>query len=58
MLYSVVGGGVGLYGDGMSTFEMFDCEVGDLVLEYADQDEINEYLRKKYYQSFLTEEER
>lgn len=44
MLYSVVGGGMGLYGDGVRTFEMYSSAVGDVVLTYATVEEINEYL--------------
>jgi hypothetical protein len=43
-LYSVVGGGIGLYGNGVTTFEMFSDEANDVVLSYATADEINEYL--------------
>jgi hypothetical protein len=43
-LYSVVGGGVGIHGDGKVTFEMYSDLVGDVVLSYATADEINEYL--------------
>jgi hypothetical protein len=44
MLYSVVGGGMGLYGDGVTTFEMYDFAHGDVVLQYATAEEINEYI--------------
>jgi len=43
-LYSVVGGAMGLHGDGVRTFEMYSDLVGDVVLSYATADEINEYL--------------
>lgn len=43
-LYSVVGGGIGLYGDGVTTFEMYSDAIGDVVLSYATAEEINEYL--------------
>ena len=43
-LYSVVGGGMGLHGDGVKSFEMYSDEAGDVVLSYATIDEINEYL--------------
>ena len=43
-LYSVVGGGMGLYGDGVTTFEMYSDLVDDVVLTHATADEINEYL--------------
>ena len=45
-LYSVVGGGMGLYGDGVTTFEMFCDTIGDVVLSYATADDINEYLEE------------
>lgn len=44
MLYSVVGGGVGLYGDGVTTFEMYDSQIGEVVLQFADIEEINNYI--------------
>ena len=47
-LYSVVGGGMGLYGDGVTTFEMYSDNFGDVVLSYATADEINEYLEKPH----------
>ena len=43
-LYSVVGGGMGLHGDGVISFEMYSDEANDVVLSYATADEINEYL--------------
>jgi hypothetical protein len=43
-LYSVVGGGMGIHGDGKVTFEMYSDLVGDVVLSYATANEINEYL--------------
>ena len=43
-LFSVVGGGMGLYGDGVTTFEMYSDLAGDVVLTHATADEINEYL--------------
>lgn len=43
-LYSVVGGAMGLHGDGVRTFEMFSDNLNDVVLSYATADEINEYL--------------
>jgi len=46
MLFSVVGGGTGIYGDGVRTFEMYDSNEGDVVLQYATAEEINDYLSK------------
>jgi len=46
MLFSVVGGGIGIYGDGVRTFEMYDCEQADVVLQNATIKEINDYLSK------------
>ncbi len=41
---SIVGGGSGLYGDGVRTFEMYDFREHD-VQGYLTEDEINEHLR-------------
>lgn len=44
MLYSVVGGGIGIHGDGVKTFEMYDTSKEDVVLSFATVEDINEYL--------------
>ena len=41
---SVVGGGFGLYGDGISTFEMWDIDHADEPQGYLTKEQINEYL--------------
>ena len=42
---SIVGGGMGLRGDGYRTFEVYDSESDyGVVLAYATEEEINEYL--------------
>jgi hypothetical protein len=41
---SIVGGGLGLYGDGVRTFEMFDFRE-DEPQSYLLEDEINEHLK-------------
>ena len=50
-MYSIVGGGIGTRGDGVHTFEMFDYLRQDVVLSYAMEEDINEYLSS---QSFLS----
>jgi hypothetical protein len=43
---SIVGGGTGLYGDGVTTFELMDNREGkDDVLGYQTIEEINQYLQ-------------
>ena len=44
VLISIVGGGSGLYGDGVRTFEMFDFRE-DEPQSYLLEDEINEHLK-------------
>lgn len=41
---SIVGGGFGLYGDGINTFEMYDFDE-DEPRGYMTKEEINDYLR-------------
>ena len=43
VIISIVGGGHGLYGDGVKTFEMYDFREGD-VQGYLSTDEINKHL--------------
>lgn len=47
MLYSIVGGGAGIYGDGVRTFEVYSASDGDVMLTYATAEEINDYLEKQ-----------
>lgn len=42
-IISIVGGGHGLYGDGVKTFEMYDFRESD-VQGYLSADEINKHL--------------
>jgi hypothetical protein len=41
--YSVVGGGIGLYGDGVTTFEVWGDDMDDPI-GYLTIDEVNEWL--------------
>lgn len=41
--YSVVGGGVGLYGDGVNTFEVWGDDMDD-VIGWLTKDEVEEWL--------------
>jgi len=41
--YSVVGGGVGLYGDGVNTFEVWGDDMDDPI-GYLTKDEVEEWL--------------
>ena len=41
--YSVVGGGVGLYGDGVTTFEVWGDDMDDPI-GYLTKDEVEEWL--------------
>ena len=41
--YSVVGGGVGLYGDGVTTFEVWGDDMDD-VIGWLTKDEVEEWL--------------
>ena len=41
--YSVVGGGVGLYGDGVNTFEVWGDDMEDPI-GYLTKDEVNDWL--------------
>jgi hypothetical protein len=41
--YSVVGGGIGLYGDGVTTFEVWGDDMDD-VIGYLTINEVNEWL--------------
>lgn len=43
IVISIVGGGYGLYGDGINTFEMYDFRESD-VQGHLSTDEINEHL--------------
>ena len=45
VVISIVGGHTGLYGDGVSTFEMFDFRE-DEPQGYLTTDQINEHLKK------------
>lgn len=46
-IISIVGGGMGLHGDGVVTFEMYDFrEEGPL--DYLNHDEINDHLAKTF----------
>jgi hypothetical protein len=44
VVISVVGGGIGLYGDGINTFEMYDFRQ-EQPQGYLSIEEINEYLK-------------
>jgi len=44
VLVSIIGGGQGIYGDGVRTFEMFDFREGD-VQSHLLKDEINEHFK-------------
>lgn len=44
VIISIVGGGIGLYGDGINTFEMWDYRE-DEPRGYLTRDEINIYLK-------------
>jgi hypothetical protein len=41
---SIVGGAIGLYGDGIETFEMWDMDEHDDVRGWLTKEDINEYL--------------
>ena len=41
--YSVVGGGIGLYGDGVETFEVWGDDMDD-VIGWLTKDEVEEWL--------------
>jgi hypothetical protein len=41
--YSVVGGGIGLYGDGVTTFEVWGDDMDDPI-GYLTKDEVEEWL--------------
>jgi len=41
--YSVVGGGIGLYGDGVKTFEVWGDDMDDPI-GYLTKDEVEEWL--------------
>lgn len=44
-IISIIGGGMGLYGDGDTTFEMWDMDEEE-PRGYMTKDQINEYLSK------------